>query len=113
MMMEVLDNNGAATRVRLHGRLDTDGADRIGIQFTAAVVAAGRSAAIDLSQVDFVSSMGLRLLISASRGLGSRGARVVLFGAQPLVQEVFEQTALGQVVDIVGTEDEALTVLAG
>lgn len=109
MDMDVSESGGNTTCVRLRGRLDAAGADRIGLRFTAAVVAQARPAVIDLSDVGFIASMGIRLLISAAKGLNLKGgAKMVLFGAQPMVQEVLEQAAIDQIVDIAANEHDAL-----
>lgn len=113
MELQVSELPGQVTCVRLNGRLDAPGADRAGTPLTAAVVSKGRPALIDLSGVEFVASLGLRLLISVARGLHAKGERLVLFGARPLVGEVLEQAAIDQIVDIVATEDDALARLAG
>jgi anti-sigma B factor antagonist len=99
------------TRVRLDGRLDAAGADAIGVKLTAAVVAPGRDAVVDLSGVTFVASLGLRLLISLTRGVTGKGRHLALYGAQPLVQDVLDGAALDQIVPVVPTEAEALATL--
>ena len=108
MDMDVTELGAGVTCVRLNGRLDAAGADTIGLKFTAVVVSQGRPAVVDLSGVSFIASMGIRLLISAAKGLSLKGAKMVLFGAQPLVQEVLEQTAIDQIIDIAASEAEAL-----
>jgi anti-sigma B factor antagonist len=99
------------TCVRLSGRLDAPGADKIGVRFTAAVAAAGRGAAIDLAGVSFMASLGIRLLISSARALNLRGGKLVMFGAQDLVRNVLEQAAIDQIIPIVPTEQAALEYL--
>jgi len=108
MDMEVTELGGNVTCIRLNGRLDAPGADRIDTRFTVAAVAAGRHAVIDLSGVTFVASMGIRLLISSARGLQKKGATLVLFGAPEQVQYVLEQAALDQIMPIVANEQRAL-----
>ena len=108
MDMHVSELGGAVTCIRLTGRLDAPGADRIDTDFTAAVVAAGRDAVIDLSGVSFVASMGIRLLIAGARGLHGKGANLVLFGATELVYTVLDQAALDQIIPLVATEQQAL-----
>jgi anti-sigma B factor antagonist len=108
MEIVVVESMGNVTCVRLQGRLDAAGADAIGTRFTAAVVSSGRNAIVDLSGVTFVASLGLRLLIAAARSLQLKGASLALFGAPALVQEVFDQSALNQIIPIVSTEKEAL-----
>ncbi len=111
MDISVTELDGPVTRVQLTGRLDAAGADAIGLRFTTAVVAQGRDAIVDLSGVGFVASMGLRLLISTARGLGSKGRQLVLFGASELVQGVFDDAALEQIIAIAPTEEQALAKL--
>lgn len=112
MEMSVTELAGPVTCVRLDGRLDAPGADRIGVRFTASIVAQRRNAIVDLSRVEFVASMGIRLLISTARALDQKGHKMVLFGATELVQEVFDDAALEQIIPIVAIEDDALAELA-
>jgi len=102
---------GNAARVALVGRLDTSGVDRIETRFTASVVPLGRNTAVDLSGVTFVSSMGLRMLIGTARSLNLKKAKLVLFGAQPLVKESLDHASLGEVIPIVADETQALALL--
>lgn len=113
MDIEIGELPGGITHIGLIGRLDAAGADRVGTQFTAAVVAKAQPALVDLAGVSFVASMGLRLIIATAKGMRSKGAGFVLYGAQPLVAETLEQAALGQIVPIVATRAEALALLAG
>lgn len=96
--VKTLDNHTAL--VTLIGRLDTVGVDRIEIKFNAAVVAPGRHALVDLSQVSFMSSMGMRLLITAARSMQARQRKLVLFGAQPLVAELLDTMAIDQIIPV-------------
>jgi anti-sigma B factor antagonist len=98
-------------KVVLKGRLDTAGVDRVETKFVAALVPRGHSAIVDLSEVTFVASMGLRMLISVARTLSRKDARLVLFAPQEGVREVFESVSLGDIISIRDTEGEALAAL--
>lgn len=111
--LHVTELDGPVTRVALAGRLDAAGADQIGIRFTAATASAARPAIVDLSQVGFVASMGIRLLISSARALDTKGFKLVLFGAQPHVEEVLLDAAVDQIVPLVADEAAALALAAG
>ncbi len=108
MDIEVTELEGNLTCIRLNGRLDSPGVDRVETRFTAALVAAGRSAVVDLSGVSFLASMGIRMLISSGRALNLKGAKMVLFGATSLVQSVLDHVALDQIIPVVATEQEAI-----
>ena len=72
----------------------------------------GREACfVDLSQVEFVASMGVRMFISTARSLSRKNARLVLFGPQDGVREVFDGVSLGDIVPIRADETEALAAL--
>ncbi len=111
MELELSDLTNAA-KVALQGRLDTPGVSQIETRFTATIVPAGRHAVVDLTRVTFVSSMGIRMLISTARSLSLRNAKMVLFGAQPLVLETFENVALNDIIPVVASEGQALELLA-
>lgn len=112
MDMTVQELNPDARCVALAGRLDTLGVDRVETRFNAATAAAGRDILVDLTEVSFVSSMGVRLLITAARSLRSRGHRMVLFAAQPTVTSTLEMIEMDQVIPLVADLDAAKNRLA-
>ncbi len=99
-------------KVTLAGRLDTPGVHRVETRFLASLVPDGNSAIVDLSQVNFVSSLGLRMIVSAARSLQKRQATLVVYGAQDQVTEIFDIVSLGQILSICSTEAEALAAVA-
>jgi len=108
-----VDELGSGTvRVRLGGRLDTVGVDQVESRFGAVVASNGNDAVIDLSEVSFVSSMGVRMLITVARAQRARGHRMVLCAAQPAVAETLGMVALEQIIPIVADEAAAQALLA-
>ena len=99
--------------VALQGRLDTVGVDQVEARFTAAVAGSNGGAAVDLSAVSFLASMGVRMIIANARAQRARGQKLVLFGARPLVQSTLEMVALDQIIPIVPDREQALARLAG
>ena len=113
MEIEMNRQDDGVIVVRLIGRLDSLGADRIGARFTAAVASSAQCVAIDLSGLSFLASLGIRLFIASGRALGQRGGRMVIFGASELVAAVLDHVGIDQMIPIVGSEKEALDRLAG
>lgn len=111
MEIEILVTENIA-RVKLRGRLDTPGVDQIEGKFTASVVPEGRSAVVDLRDVSFIASMGLRMFIGLAKQLRRRNARLVLFAPQAQVDEVFHTVLLREIVPIVADEAEAVRYAA-
>jgi anti-anti-sigma factor len=111
MEFEITPIDAETSRVRLEGRMDSQGVDKIELRFSGGVVAAGRNAVIDLSQVTFLASMGIRLFITSARSLQHKGARMVLFGASEAVQSVLDTVALDQIIPITVNEQQAIARL--
>jgi len=97
-------------KVKLRGRLDTPGVDGIETKLTASVVPEGRTAVIDLSEVSFIASMGLRMFIGIAKALKIRGAKIVLYAPQSQVSEIFATVLLANIVPVVADEAEAMRV---
>jgi len=102
------DNVGEVRRVVLTGRLDTAGVDVVETRFGAAIVPNGKNTIVDLSEVTFLASMGIRMLISTTRALSRKGGKLVMYGAGPGVRDVIETTALTEIIPLAGNESEAL-----
>jgi anti-anti-sigma factor len=110
MEIEVLFAENIA-HVKLRGRLDTPGVDKIESKFAASGVP-GRNVVVDLREVSFIASMGLRMLIANAKQLRRRNARFVLFAPQAQVNEVFQTVRLREIVPVVADEAEAFRYAA-
>jgi anti-anti-sigma factor len=111
MQFELVQVSPTADRVVLEGRLDSVTVARIETRFTALLANSERHAVFDLRGLDFLSSLGIRLLLSVARVVARRGGQVVAFGAQPMVAEVLGVMALDEVLPLFATEAEALAGL--
>lgn len=111
MDFTVTELDGDINHVALTGRLDSAGAETIELRFTAAIGGAGKHALIDLTGVEFVASLGLRLFISTARVVQRRGRKFILFGAGPQVMDVFETIALSDLIPVVADVAEARALL--
>lgn len=100
-------------RIALTGRLDTAGAQEVDEQF--ALLAAGRPdrIVVDLSQVSFLASAGLRTLVSCAKSLAKAGGRMVLAGPQPMVQEVLRLASIHALIPVHSDVASACATLAG
>jgi anti-sigma B factor antagonist/stage II sporulation protein AA (anti-sigma F factor antagonist) len=106
--MEFQDLDTKLVDVKLAGRLDTPGVDRIELRLTAKLVPNGRNAVIDLSEVQLVTSMGIRLFITLARSLRTKQAKLALYSPQVLVNETFTNAALADILPICQTQADAM-----
>jgi anti-anti-sigma factor len=98
--------------VRLTGRLDIEGVQVIDQRFSFATTIQAARLVIDLSEVTFLASIGIRLLMTTARAQSLRGGKVVLAGPQPLVRRVLETAGIDQLVPIALDLEAARAALA-
>ena len=68
----------------------------------------GRPVILDLAGVDYIASVGLRVLMLASRQVRAQGGTIVVAALQPLVREIFEIGKFTLVFSCFATVAEAL-----
>ena len=80
-----------AQRVSLAGRLDTDSYAEFDRQL-APVLESGRlrSLVLDLADLDYISSAGVRSILKARKALAPHRGKVVIANPQPQIQKVFD-----------------------
>lgn len=83
--------------IELTDKVDTGNANRIEAELTEAVEAGGASeVTIDATNLDYISSAGLRVLLKLRKHLGS----LTIEEANPDVYEIFEVTGFSQLMDV-------------
>ncbi|MCB2062476.1 MAG: STAS domain-containing protein [Novosphingobium sp.] len=109
----VITDASGVTKAELNGRLDTANVNDLELRFTAGIMPKAQHTIVDLTNVTFIASLGIRMLLTTARGLASRGAKFAMFGANPAVMEIFETTALSDIIPILQTEADAMAEVAG
>ncbi len=109
MEMIVRDEDGL-TRIVLVGKLDIKGAEEIDLKMSA-VASAKPRVAIDLIEVDYVASMGIRTLMMTGRAVANRGNKLVIFGAGENVHKVLTTAGVDEVIPLAPDWDAARALL--
>ncbi len=95
------------------GRIDSTTAQAFEDSVLSVLDAASNSIVIDLSQLEYVSSAGLRVFLTAAKKAKSFGGALTTCSAQPSVREVFEMSGLANVFGMHAGLDEACAALKG
>ena len=101
-----LHPNGSQ-RVEIGGRLDTHTYGELDDRLTLVLASKVQSLLLDLAQLDYVSSAGVRSIFRARKLLSERGGKVVIANAQPQVQKVFDIVKAVPLSEIFRTVEEA------
>ncbi len=68
---------------------------------------------IDMSDLNYVSSAGLRAVLLISKALQQREARLVLCALQAPIREVFQISGFDQIIDISEDREAAIASISG
>ena len=104
-----LDNN--ICLISLNGRLDITGTGQIETKFAGYCAGENTRVVVDLSGVDFLASIGIRLLILTAKSVASRGGKIVLLRPIPEVQNALDIAGIPTVIPIYSHLESAETAL--
>jgi anti-sigma B factor antagonist len=97
-----------------NGRIDFAGAQVLEGALAPALAPDGpvRGIVIDLAGVDYISSVGLRVLMVAAKAMRARKASIAVASLQPVVAEIFEISRFHHVVDVRGSVRDAIAAVS-
>ena len=90
--------NGTELKMALEGRLDTMTAPELEAEMNQNLENA-ESLTLDFSKLDYISSAGLRVLLSAHKAMSAKGGMKVT-NVNEIVREVFEVTGFSDILTI-------------
>ena len=94
-------------RVEVGGRLDTHTYSELDDRLTLVLPAKVQSLVLDLAQLDYISSAGVRSIFRARKLLAARSGTLVIANAQPQVQKVFDIVKAVPLSEIFRSVEEA------
>src|SRR5579862_3885796 len=93
--------------IKLSGRMDLEGAAAIDMRFTTLTASQKTFIVVDLTDVDFMASLGLATLVRNAKAARLREGNMVLFNPKPSVQQVLASTRIDQFILTCWDLDEA------
>ena len=99
MNLEVAELENGITKVTLSGRLDVQGALKIDSEFNS-IVQDKKRVVVDLSEVEFLASLGIRTLVTGAKATANNGGKMVLLNPQPNVERVLRTSGVDTVIPI-------------
>jgi anti-anti-sigma factor len=103
------ESEGDIEVARLSGRLDSSSAPTAEEQLTRLIGSGTPRLAIDLSNLDYISSAGLRVLLLVARKVQQAHGKLALFGLAPSVREVFSISGFDTIFTV---RDDAAAAIA-
>jgi anti-sigma B factor antagonist len=95
------DRDAGRTRIALSGELDIANAERLETELASVEADAPAMLVLDLRQVEFMDSTGLRTVLAASERARTGGRRMVVVRGSAAVDRLFDITQVDQQLEIV------------
>jgi anti-anti-sigma factor len=104
-----LDNN--IRLIKLNGKFDIIGTGQIETRFAGYCGGDKARVVVDLSDVEFLASIGIRLLTLTAKSVISRGGKMVLLNPNPDVHNVLDVTGIPAIIPIHSQLESAQSML--
>jgi anti-anti-sigma factor len=95
----------------IDGRLDSNTSVQFEEKVCNAIEAGESNLLVDFSQMDYISSAGLRVILMAAKKTRTVGGKVVLTSLNENVKEVFDIAGFSSIFAIYPSQEEALKVI--
>jgi len=105
------DRKADAVILALSGKLDATTAKTFEDKILGVINSGAQRLVVDLSQLEYVSSSGLRVLLLAAKRLQGTDGKIVLCALKDHVRQVFDLPGFSSILPIYGSRDEAIKSL--
>lgn len=85
---------------KLTGRMDGTNADNYDLEISALLNTAGPSFTIDLSELTYISSLGLRVFLKAAKALKQQNKKLILSKPSQEILDILLLSGFDQIIEI-------------
>ncbi|MDB5411055.1 MAG: hypothetical protein JWL84_5967 [Rhodospirillales bacterium] len=104
--------DGGVTSIVLVGRLDIAGAGAIDLRFSA-LTGSRKAVVVDLAQVSFLASMGIRTLVTGAKAVRGHGGKMVLLSPEENVEKALKTAGIDALIPIHHDRAAAIAAVMG
>ncbi len=107
------EREAAALIVKAAGRIDGSNSQQFQDDLEAVIDDGDRAVVMDLEQLSYISSSGLRAMLLIARKLQRQQARFALCSLSESIREVFEISGFDRIIAVHAARSEAVAAVAG
>jgi anti-anti-sigma factor len=85
---------------KLSGRVDGTNADQYDLEISALLKTAGPSFSIDLSELTYISSLGLRIFLKTAKDLKSQNKKLILVKPNSEILDLLLMSGFDKIIEI-------------
>lgn len=108
MLQITLSQSDSGTLLQLHGRIDATTAGAFDEKAAEAAAGQPRALLIDFTDLEYISSAGLRSILKLAKLTQGRKIQMRCFGMQKGVFEVFRISGFSSIIKITDTREQAV-----
>ena len=97
--------------IALQGQVNSSNAATVETEVLAVVNQGAKNVLLNMTELSYISSAGLRVVLVLAKRLKQERGRLVLCAMQPHVHEVFDISGFLAILDVQATRQEALARL--
>ena len=94
--------------IALEGQVNSSNAATVETEVLAVVNQGAKNVLLNMTELSYISSAGLRVVLVLAKRLKQAGGKLVIYGMQPHVREVFDISGFLAILTVTGTRAEAL-----
>ena len=94
--------------IALQGQVNSSNAATVETEVLAVVNQGAKNVLLNMTELSYISSAGLRVVLVLAKRLKQAGGKLVIYGMQPHVREVFDISGFLAILNVTGTRAEAL-----
>ncbi len=106
-----VEDKGDITILRLEGRLDASSSPELESKLNEQIGQNRLKILVDFSRLDYLSSAGMRLLLSTTKKLKAKEGKLMLVSINDEVMEIIKMAGFERILQIFNTEKEAFDSL--
>lgn len=105
------ERKGSVLVIGPEGRLDATNSNEMMDKLMAAFDAGDHHIVVDLGQLEYISSAGLRSLLVGAKRASAEGGKIVISRPEDYIKEVFDAAGFSAIFSIYASTEEAIADL--
>jgi len=97
--MKVIQSDESLLKIAFSGRLDSSNVSNIEVKFFALLNDLEANVILDFSEVKFIGSLGIRMVLMAVKDVKRQGYMLKIESSSTDVENIFRMTGLGDLLD--------------
>jgi anti-anti-sigma factor len=97
--------------IKLNGTLDIHGVNEVDAEFVRYCTGENVCVLVDLSKVNYISSIGIPLLLNSAKSVARHGGRMALLNPKKFVEDTLEMMGIALIIPIYHNFNTAVSEL--